>query len=84
MGSVSQPIIAATDQLGVYSPLLRGLLFIELYSPSLQALQGACLRRNPLRRRVASYRRFTGESPAITASQADRQRSPAANFKTES
>ena len=25
MGSVSQPIIAATEQLGVYAPLLRGL-----------------------------------------------------------
>ena len=32
MGSVSQPIIAATEQLGVYAPLLRGLFYLTLFT----------------------------------------------------
>ena len=32
MGSVSQPIIAGTEQLGVYAPLLRGLFYLTLFT----------------------------------------------------
>ena len=70
MGSVSQPIIAAIDQLVVYSPLLRGLfIYLTLFTqftgsprrlyqtkPPSQADRQLSL----LRRRVASYHSFAG------------------------
>ena len=66
MGNVSQSIIAATAQLGVYAPLLRGYLLSNLIHPVYRLSKAPVSDETP----------FAGESPAITASQTSRQLSP--------
>ena len=63
MDSVSQPIIAATNQLVNYPPFLGGYLLSNFIQPVYR------LSRTP----VSDETRFAGLSPAISASQACRQ-----------
>ena len=63
MGSVSQPIIAAAEQLCVYPPFL-GVLYISNFIHPVYRLSKAP---------VSDETPFAGESPNITASQASRQ-----------
>ena len=63
MDSVSQPIIAATNQLVIYSPFLGGYLLSNFIQPVYR------LSRTP----VSDETPFAGVSPAITASQACHQ-----------
>ena len=63
MGNVSQSIITATDQLGVYAPPLRGYLLSNLIHPVYRLSKAPVSDETP----------FAGESPAITASQTSRQ-----------
>ena len=63
MDSVSQPIIAATNQLVIYPPFLGGYLLPNFIQPVYR------LSRTP----VSDETPFAGVSPAITASQACRQ-----------
>ena len=63
MGSVSQPIIAATDQLVVYPPFLGGYLLSNFIQPVYRLSKAPVSDETP----------FAGGSPAITASQACRQ-----------
>ena len=57
MGSVSQPIIAATEQLGVYAPLLRGL-FIYFIHPVYRLSTAPVSDETPLHRLAASDRQL--------------------------
>ena len=63
MNSVSQPIIAATNQLVIYPPFLGGYLLSNFIQPVYR------LSKVP----VSDETPFAGGSPAITASQACRQ-----------
>ena len=63
MDSVSQPIIAATNQLVIYPPFLGGYLLSNFIQPVYR------LSRMP----VSDETPFAGLSPAISASQACRQ-----------
>ena len=63
MDSVSQPIIAATNQLVIYPPFLGGYLLSNFIQPVYR------LSRTP----ISDETSFAGVSPAITASQACRQ-----------
>ena len=63
MGSVSQPIIAATEQLGVYPPFLGGYYLSNFIHPVYRLSKAPVSDETP----------FAGESPAITTSQAGRQ-----------
>ena len=63
MDSVSQPIIAATNQLVIYPPFLWGYLLSNFIQPVYR------LSRTP----VSDETPFAGLSPAISASQACRQ-----------
>ena len=56
MGSVSQPIIAATDQLGVYAPLLRGLFYLTLFTQFTGSPRRLSLDKTPIHRLAASDR----------------------------
>ena len=60
MGSVSQPIIAATNQLVVYPPFLGGYLLSNFIQPVYRLSKAPVSDETP----------FAGGSPAITASQA--------------
>ena len=66
MGNVSQSIIAASDQLGVYAPFLGGYLLSNLIHPVYRLSKAPVSDETP----------FAGESPAITASQTSHQLSP--------
>ena len=61
MGSVSQPIIAATEQLGVYAPLLRGLFYLTLFTQFTGSPRRLSLTKpdeSPLHRLAASDRQL--------------------------
>ena len=61
MGSVSQPIIAATEQLGVYAPLLRGLFYLTLFTQFTGSPRRLSLMKpdeTPLNRLAASDRQL--------------------------
>ena len=74
VNSVSQPIIAATNQLVIYPPFLGGYLLSNFIQPVYRLSKAPVSDETP----------FAGGLPVITALQAIRQRSPAATFKTES
>ena len=63
MNSVSQPIIAATNQLVIYPPFLGGYLLSNFIQPVYRLSKAPVSDETP----------FAGGSPAITASQACRQ-----------
>ena len=63
MISVSQPIIAATNQLVIYPPFLGGYLLSSFIQPVYRLSKAPVSDETP----------FAGGSPAITASQACRQ-----------
>ena len=54
MGSVSQPIIAATEQLGVYAPSLGGYFIHPVYRLSMAPVSD----ETPLHRLAASDRQL--------------------------
>ena len=74
LDSVSQPIIAATNQLVIYPPFLGGYLLSNFIQPVYMLSRMPVSDKTPsqayrqlilLRRRVASYHSLTGCSPTV-------------------
>ena len=84
MDSVSQPIIAATNQLVIYPPFLGGYLLSNFIQPVYRLSRMPVSDETPFAGLSPAIFCFAGVSPVITALQAVRQRSTAATFRTES